>query len=74
MIAAAENPLNRRYSLVVIAGLGAAATLRTAPKLMERSREAAEVVVFPHGKRVRALTTPAKDLIREVEVNKEQKG
>jgi hypothetical protein len=73
VIAAAENPLNHRYSLVVIAGLGAAATLRTAPALMDSSRQSAEVVVFPHGKRVRSLTLPAKDLIREVEVNDEKK-
>ncbi len=73
VIAAAENPLNRRYSLVVIAGLDAAATLRTAPLLMASSRQAAEVVVFPQGKRVRSLTTPAKDLIREVEVKDEKK-
>jgi len=74
VIAAAENPLNRRYSVVVLAGLGAAATLRTAPLLMDSSRQSAEVVVFPHGKRVRSLTTPAKDLIREVEVKDEKKN
>src|SRR5262249_52737969 len=33
VIAAAENPLNRRYSLVVVAGLGPASVLRTAPQL-----------------------------------------
>jgi Phospholipase B/S-layer like family, C-terminal region len=73
VIAAAENPLNHRYSVVVIAGLGAASTLRIAPMLVDSSRQSAEVVVFPHGKRVRSLATPAKDLIREVEVKDEKK-
>ncbi|HVS36347.1 MAG TPA: C45 family autoproteolytic acyltransferase/hydrolase [Gemmataceae bacterium] len=64
VIAAAENPLNRRFSLVVIAGLNAASTLRTAPKLLDLT--AAEVVVLPHGKPARALTVPAKDLIADL--------
>ncbi len=47
VLAAAENPLNRRYSLVVaIAGLGAASTLRAAPLLMDASLEAAEGIVL----------------------------
>ncbi|HBI41300.1 MAG TPA: hypothetical protein DDY78_00385 [Planctomycetales bacterium] len=74
VIVAAENPLNRRYSVVVIAGLGAGATLRTAPLLLDSSRQSAEVVVFPHGKRVRSLALPAKDLMREVEVKDEKKA
>ena len=61
MVAAAENPSNRRYSLVVIAGLNAASTLRAAPLLLDKA--AAEVVVLPHGKPARALTVPAKDLV-----------
>ncbi len=73
VIAAAENPLNRRYSLVVIAGLGAASTLRAAPLLMDSSVEAAEVVLLPHGKPARSLTVPARDLIREVEAVKAEK-
>jgi Phospholipase B len=73
VIAAAENPLNRRYSVVVIAGLGAGATLRTAPLLLDSSRQPAEVVVFPHSKRVRSLALPARDLIRDVEVKDEKK-
>jgi hypothetical protein len=34
VIAAAENPANARYSVVVIAGLGAASTLSAAPRLV----------------------------------------
>ena len=73
VIAAMENPLNRRYSAVVIAGLGAASTLRAAPRLMDKSLEDAEVIVLPHGKPARSLTTPAKDLVREVEAVKAEK-
>ena len=56
MLAAAENPLQRRFSVVVIAGLDAASTLRAAPLLMEHVRQAAEVVVLPSG-------TPAQSLV-----------
>ncbi len=73
VIAAMENPLNRRYSAVVIAGLGAASTLRAAPRLMDKSLEDAEVIVLAHGKPARSLTTPAKDLVREVEAVKAEK-
>src|SRR5579884_1925936 len=60
--AAAENPLNRRYSVVVIAGLSPGATLRAAPLLP--AQRAAEIVVFPDGGGVRStvkeLSWPAK--------------
>src|SRR5262249_7518184 len=62
VIAAAENPLNRRYSLVVIAGMDAASTLRAAPALANRAARA-EVVVLPHGGSPKALVVPAKELI-----------
>ena len=73
VLAAAENPLNRRYSVVVIAGLGAAATLRAAPLLMDGSLEEAEVVVLQHDKAAKSLATPARDLIRDVEEVKAEK-
>jgi hypothetical protein len=66
VIAAAENPLNKRYSMVVAAGLGAASTLRTAPLLASRLYRPAEVVVLPHGLETRSLVLPAKDLVCEV--------
>jgi hypothetical protein len=65
VIAAAENPLNRRYSVVVTAGLSAAATLRTAPQLA-RGGMTAEVVVYPHGAAAKGLVVPVKDSAREV--------
>lgn len=55
VFAAAENPLNPRYSLVVIAGLGPHATWKAAPQLVGHNIRAAEVVVLPNGARPRAL-------------------
>jgi hypothetical protein len=68
VLAAAENPVNKRYSLVVVAGLSAASTLRTAPALVASTTQTAEVVVLPHGAAVRSLIIPAKDLVCEVKV------
>jgi len=55
VIAAGENPSNRRFSVVVIAGLEASATLRAAPYLMEKVRHDAEVVVLPYREKARPL-------------------
>jgi hypothetical protein len=60
VIVAAENPLNSRYSVVVVAGLTPAATLRTAPQLA-RGGSSAEVVVYPSGAAARGLVVPAKE-------------
>jgi hypothetical protein len=72
VIVAAENPLNPRYSLVVIAGLGALATMRTVPlfqgefltEYAEVELEDAEVFILPHNLKPRALVMPPKELIR----------
>jgi hypothetical protein len=66
VIAAAENPANKRFSLVVLAGLGAASTLRTAPLLAARRTQPAEVLIVPHGGSARSLVLPAKELVCEV--------
>jgi hypothetical protein len=66
VLAAAENPMNKRFSLVVLAGLDAASTLRTAPRLAARLTPAAEMLVLPHGAAARSLVLPAKDLVCEV--------
>ena len=55
VVAAAENPLNPRYSMVVIAGLDASSTLKTAPALVRGGMGQAEVVVVPNGERPRNL-------------------
>jgi hypothetical protein len=69
VLAAAENPHNKRYSVVVIAGLGAASTLRAAPMLGWHSLPAGEVVVLAHGKRPHGLVVPPKEFVREVKPN-----
>jgi hypothetical protein len=65
VVMAASNPLNRRYSLVVLAGLGAESTRQTASKLLQGGRRAAEVLVLPAGSRPRSLVLPAPDLVKE---------
>jgi hypothetical protein len=62
VLAAAESPFNKRFSVVVIAGLGAASTRRAAPKLGDRSLSAGEVVLLPHGGKPRALVLPAREV------------
>jgi hypothetical protein len=53
VVAAAANPANPRYSVVVVAGLEANSTWKAAPRLP--SLPAAEVVVLPNGGAMRAL-------------------
>lgn len=65
VIAAAENPLNRRYSLVVLAGLSADATLQAPAQLLNRGQKATEVFVFPHGGKPRALVISPRELTYE---------
>lgn len=62
---AVENPLNPRYSMVVIAGLSADATWRAAPQLVEGSHRTAEVLVFPHNQPARTYLLSVKDRIHE---------
>jgi hypothetical protein len=66
VIAAAENPINKRYSLVVLAGLGAASTQRTVSAFASQSERPAEVQILPHRASPRLLVVPSKDLVCEV--------
>jgi hypothetical protein len=54
VIAAADNPLNPRYSMVIVAGLSAESTLSAPAKLFANDR-AAEVLVLAHQGQARAL-------------------
>jgi hypothetical protein len=54
VIVAAENPLNKRFSLVVLAGLNGCSTLRTATRFMQHDHDG-EVAVCPNGGTPRAL-------------------
>jgi Phospholipase B len=56
VMAAAANPDNPRFSVVVIAGLDAASTLKAAPRLPPMP--AAEVVVLPHGEAGKLFAGP----------------
>lgn len=58
VIAAGENPLNKRYSVVVLAGLSADAMLQAPPVLLRRGQLAAEVLVLPHDAKPRPLVVP----------------
>lgn len=66
VLVAAENPKNKRFSMVVLAGLSAASTLRVAPVLAARKTKPAEVMILPHGAGPRLLVLPAEDLICDV--------
>jgi hypothetical protein len=59
VLAAAVNPLNRRYSLVVIAGLEAASTAAAAVKFRDRGLPAGEVVILRSGLPPRARVVSA---------------
>ncbi len=66
VMAAAENPSSGRYSVVVIAGLSAEATLRTASTSFgRRGGGGSELVVLPHGGRPRSLVVPAREMVAE---------
>ncbi len=59
VMAAFANPLNRRHSCVIIAGLGGASTLEAAPKLAQYIHRPAEVLLLPHGEAAELLVLPA---------------
>jgi hypothetical protein len=65
VIAAAENPFNKRYSVVMAAGLSAEATLRAAPIFVRREQPATEVLLLAHGQAPHALIVPPRDLVWE---------
>jgi hypothetical protein len=67
VIAAGANPLNKRYSVVVLAGLSAEATLRTVPALVRQEQLPGEVIVMAHGEKAAARVLPARGLVRVVE-------
>jgi hypothetical protein len=64
VVAAGESPWNKRYAVVVVAGLSAAATREAAPRVVRAAP--AEVLVLAHGDRPRGLVVPARELVREM--------
>jgi hypothetical protein len=69
--AAAENPSNPRYSIVIVAGLSPESTLNAAPALIGRSQRGehvpAEVLLLPNKAPARSLVVPAPELTRDLE-------
>ncbi|HEY5315407.1 MAG TPA: C45 family autoproteolytic acyltransferase/hydrolase [Pirellulales bacterium] len=63
VVAAAANPRNGRYSIVVYAGLSASATWHCVDALPDRDERAIEVLLLPAGKPARAmLSRPGEEL------------
>jgi hypothetical protein len=62
LIAAAPNPLNPRYSAVLLAGLSAESTWHTPENLF--AGQSAEVLVFPANGKSKALVIPRPELVR----------
>jgi hypothetical protein len=65
VIVAGENPLNKRYSVVVLAGLSSEATLAVPAVLTRREQPPAEVLLMAHGDEPRSLVVPARDVVRQ---------
>jgi hypothetical protein len=75
IIAAGENPLNRRFSAVVLAGLGPESTWQMPAKLVQRGpMGGGEAVVFPHSGRQRSLVVPPRELVHEFSTPAEKPG
>lgn len=62
VVAAAENPFNKRFSVVVLAGLSGEATYGLPTVLIKKDQKAAEVLVVPSGGKARALVVPDRSL------------
>jgi hypothetical protein len=65
VVAAADNPLNQRYSMVVIAGLSPESTLRNAARFLRRGSSGSEVVIFPYTGKPLSVVVPAPELVKE---------
>jgi hypothetical protein len=61
IIAAAENPLHKCYSLVVVAGLSAESTWHAPAKLLRRGYPAPEVLVLPGSGAAQALVISGRE-------------
>jgi hypothetical protein len=60
---AADNPLNPRYSLVLLAGLSAEATRGAPAKCFHSGRHAAQVLVLPQTGRAQALVVSGRQAV-----------
>jgi hypothetical protein len=55
VLAAADNPTNPRFSIVVLAGLSADATTRLPELVFGNGTQGADIVIAAHGAKVRPL-------------------
>ena len=62
VIAATDNPSNRRYSMVAIAGLGAESTRSAASGLLNQQGPVGNVLVLAHGAKAQTLVVPTRQL------------
>jgi hypothetical protein len=62
VVVAVENPLNRRFSIVVIAGLSAEATWHAPRRFVHQGRPA-EVLVLPNQAGAKAVVLPPPELV-----------
>jgi hypothetical protein len=65
VVVAADNPLNKRFSMVVIAGLSAESTFH-APELFLETEHTAQVLVLPHGGPTQPLVLPGRNMVVEL--------
>jgi hypothetical protein len=66
VVVAVANPLDGRYSAVVLAGLGADATTRMPDALFRGEAGSADVLVVPHGGKFKAIVAPARELVKDL--------
>jgi hypothetical protein len=67
VLVAAANPLNPRFSTVILAGLSAEATTRTPELIYHKDAVGADVMILPNGGKVKVLVAPARELVKKVE-------
>jgi hypothetical protein len=67
VVMAAENPYNRRYSVVTIAGLSSSSTLRVVSQFEGEALSYAQVVLLPHDRDELDLVSPPKALVYPIE-------
>jgi Phospholipase B/S-layer like family, C-terminal region len=67
IIMAIDNPLNRRYSVVTIAGLSGLSTLQVMSKFEDNSLSYAQIAVLPHDQTEADLVSPTPELMQEID-------
>jgi len=73
VMVAAENPLNRRFSLVLCAGLGTSGMIGLVPTLEDDNFVYSAVALLPAGQPEHDMVLVPEELVREIPPAKEQK-